>query len=388
MKEYDVIVVGLGHAGSEATLCAAKLGARVFACGLNLTRIAHMVCNPSIGGPGKGHLVSEIDALGGFMGKNIDESYLQVRILNSSKGNAVQGLRAQADKKKYQKLMREKLESMENVDISMEMVKEIIVENGRFVGVRLFGSGEVKGKTAIICTGVYLDSRIVIGEERFIGGPAGSITDNSLSISLKSLGFELGRLQTATPARIRSRSIDFDKLEELPFDENIKLFSPESGRATRDQLKCYVVRTGSKTIEAVRNNLSKSPLVIGNIVNTGPRYCPSIDRKVINFPDKYDHAIFIEPEGEDMNEYYLQGLSSAMPPESQMEIISSLPGFEKAELSRFGYGIEYDFVHPHQLKSTLETVRVKGLYMAGQINGTSGYEEAAAQGLAAAINAV
>ncbi len=388
MIMYDVIVVGLGHAGTEAALCAAKLGAKVFACGLNLTRIASMVCNPSIGGPGKGHLVSEIDALGGFMGKNIDENYLQVRILNESKGAAVQGLRAQADKKKYQSSMRRKLEENSNIDIAMELVQELLVENNEIKGIKLFGRGEIYGKKVIVCTGVYLDSRIVLGEDRFVGGPAGSITDNLLSESFRKIGFETGRLQTATPARIRTRSIDFSKLEELPYDENIDLFSPESGKAKVDQLKCHVVRTGDKTVEAVKNNLSRSPLVIGNIVNTGPRYCPSIDRKVINFPNKHDHAIFIEPEGSDLQEIYLQGLSSAMPPESQQQIITTLEGFENCEISRFGYGIEYDYIPPRQLNTSLETRRIKNLYLAGQINGTSGYEEAAAQGLMAAINAV
>lgn len=386
-RRYDIVVIGAGHAGCEAASAAGKLGCSVLLLALNLTRIAHMVCNPSLGGPGKAHLVSEIDALGGLMGRLADQNYLQVRVLNRSKGPAVQGLRVQADKEAYQRAMRCELEKRTGIHLLMDTVTGLIVDGGAVRGVRLFGGQEIETTRVILATGVHLDSRIVMGEERYRGGPAGGVTDNALSNSLRAAGLETARLQTATPPRIRPRSIDFSQLEELPFEEGVPLFAPESGPACRDQARCYSTRAGAATVEAVRRNLHRSPLVLGNIVDTGPRQCPSIDRKVINFPDKLDHQVFVEPEGREDLEVYLQGLSTGMAPAGQLDVIRSLPGFAAAEVSRFGYGIEYDFVPPRQLKTSLETRAVSGLFLAGQINGSSGYEEAAAQGLVAGINA-
>lgn len=385
--DRDLVVIGFGHAGCEAAYAAAKLGLRVLLCGLHLPRIAHMVCNPSIGGPGKAHLVSEIDAMGGLMGRIADATHLQARVLNASRGAAVRGLRLQADKKAYEALMRRTMEGTPGIDLSCALAAGIEAEAGRVAGVRFFGGGFCAAPRVVVATGVYLDSRIVRGEERYVAGPAGSATDGELSVSLRSLGFSTARLQTATPPRVWARSVDFSLLELLPFDPGTPLFSPESGGARDDARPCHVARAGMATVAAVRANLHRSPLVIGNIVNDGPRHCPSIDRKVIRFPDRFEHGVFVEPEGENGEELYLQGLSTAMAPESQLSVIRSLPGFAEAQVARFGYGIEYDFVPPHQLHPSLETRAVRGLYLAGQINGTSGYEEAAAQGLLAGLNA-
>lgn len=395
-ENYDVIVVGAGHAGCEAAYAAAKLNMKTLLITLNVDNIALMPCNPSIGGPGKGQIVREIDALGGLMGKVIDESYIQIRILNDSRGPAVWALRAQADKKKYQQIMRKYLEAEKNINIKMGIVSKILadkLENGNEItkyvvrGIETLSGMRYGAKAVIICTGVYLRSNIIIGEIKYDGGPHNEITSSELSESLISYGFRLERLQTATPCRVNKSSIDFSKFKKLPYNANIKCFSYESPLAKTNQLDCYLGYSNEKTIEIIKNNIHRSPLVIGNITDTGPRYCPSIDRKVINHPKKYNHQIFIEPEGEETNEMYLQGLTTSMPPDVQLAILKTIPGLENVEVMRFGYAIEYDFMPPDQLKLTLETKLMSGLYCAGQINGTSGYEEAAGQGIMAGINA-
>ncbi len=396
---YDVIVVGAGHAGCEAAYAAARLGMKTLLMTINIENIALMPCNPSIGGPGKGHIVREIDALGGLMGKIIDRSYIQIRVLNDSRGPAVHALRAQADKKKYQHEMRKMLEAEDNIDIKMGVVSKIIADEtagfevssgaARFFvrGVETLNGMRYGAKSVIICSGVYLKSDIIIGDIKYKAGPHNEISADDLSDSLSSYGFKIERLQTATPCRVNRATINFDEFKKLPYNSGIKCFSYEGGLSREKQMDCYLAFSNNATVEVIKQNIHRSPLVIGNITNNGPRYCPSIDRKVINFPAKANHQIFIEPEGEDSNEMYLQGLTTSMPPDVQLAILRSIPGLENIEVMRYGYAIEYDYMPPDQLKLTLETKLMSGLYCAGQINGTSGYEEAAGQGIMAGINA-
>lgn len=397
-SQYDIIVVGAGHAGCEAAYASARLGMKTLLICINLDNIALMPCNPSIGGPGKGHIVREIDALGGLMGRVIDRSYIQIRVLNDSRGPAVHALRAQADKKKYQHVMRRFLEEEENLSIKMGVVTELIAQQSdekesggearyKIRGVVTSNSMRYGAKCVILCTGVYLKSSIIIGDIKYRGGPHNEIAADDLSDSLLKYGFNIERLQTATPCRVNRATIDFSSFKKLPYNSFIKCFSYESEPAREIQQDCYLTFSNESSVEVIKNNIHRSPLVIGNITNNGPRYCPSIDRKVINFPNKANHQIFIEPEGEDSNEMYLQGLTTSMPPDVQLAILRSIPGLEKIEVMRYGYAIEYDFMPPDQLRQTLETKKMEGLFCAGQINGTSGYEEAAGQGVIAGVNA-
>jgi tRNA uridine 5-carboxymethylaminomethyl modification enzyme len=397
--KYDVIVIGAGHAGCEAAYASARLGMKTLLITINIENIALMPCNPSIGGPGKGHIVREIDALGGLMGLVTDKSYIQIRVLNDSRGPAVHALRAQADKKKYQHEMRKMLEAEDNIDIKMGVVSKIIADETGVVGsssgaARFFVRGvetlngmRYGAKSVIICSGVYLKSDIIIGDIKYKAGPHNEISADDLSDSLEYYGFKIQRLQTATPCRVNRATINFDEFKKLPYNSGIKGFSYEGELSREKQMDCYLAFSNNATVEVIKQNIHRSPLVIGNITNNGPRYCPSIDRKVINFPAKANHQIFIEPEGEGSNEMYLQGLTTSMPPDVQLAILRSIPGLENIEVMRYGYAIEYDYMPPDQLKLTLETKLMSGLYCAGQINGTSGYEEAAGQGIMAGINA-
>ena len=386
---YDIVVVGAGHAGCEAALACARLGLKTIVFTVSVESIAMMPCNPNIGGTSKGHLVRELDALGGEMGKNIDKTFIQSKMLNKSKGPAVHSLRAQADKNKYSNTMRQTLENQENLEIRQGEVVNILVEDGSVTGVQTYSGAIYRCKAVVLCTGTYLKARCIYGDVSTHTGPNGLQAANYLTDCLKELGIKMYRFKTGTPARIDKRSIDFSKMEEQKGDERIVPFSfttdPEDIQI--DQVSCWLTYTNEKTHEIIRENLDRSPLFSGMIEGTGPRYCPSIEDKVVKFADKNRHQVFIEPEGLDTNEMYVGGMSSSLPEDVQYAMYRSVPGLEHAKIVRNAYAIEYDCIDARQLKSTLEFKNVEGLFSGGQFNGSSGYEEAAAQGLVAGINA-
>jgi tRNA uridine 5-carboxymethylaminomethyl modification enzyme len=385
---YDVIVVGAGHAGCEAALAAARMGCKTLVVSLNLDNIALMPCNPSVGGPAKGHLVREIDALGGEIGLNTDRAAVQMRMLNTAKGPAVHALRAQADKYIYQSNMKRVLENQSNLDLKQVLVESIAIKNGRVTGVTGSTGAVFSAPAVILTTGTYLKGRIIIGDLAFPGGPSGNPNAVALSDNLAGLGLKLMRFKTGTPARINRHSIDFSKMSKQPGDEKLLNFSYITDVREREQIPCWLTYTNGETHRVIKENLHRSPLYSGFIKGTGPRYCPSIEDKVVRFAEKPGHQVFIEPEGKGTTEMYVQGMSTSLPEEVQLAMLRTLPGLEKVEIMRTGYAIEYDAIDPTQLKLSLETKMIEGLFSAGQINGTSGYEEAAAQGLMAGINAV
>ncbi|MDE3840479.1 tRNA uridine-5-carboxymethylaminomethyl(34) synthesis enzyme MnmG [Bacillus methanolicus] len=384
---YDVIVIGAGHAGCEAGLASARLGAKTLMITINLDMVAFMPCNPSVGGPAKGVVVREIDALGGEMGKNIDKTYIQMRMLNTGKGPAVRALRAQADKFAYQHEMKKTLENQPNLTLIQGMVEKLIVEDGVCKGVITNTGAVYRSKTVVITTGTFLRGEIIIGELKYSSGPNNQQPSIKLSEHLEELGFELVRFKTGTPPRVNSNTIDYSKTEIQPGDDVPRAFSYETTKYITDQLPCWLTYTNEETHRLIDENLHRSPMFSGMIKGTGARYCPSIEDKVVRFHDKPRHQIFLEPEGRNTEEVYVQGLSTSLPEDVQKKILKTVPGLENAQIMRAGYAIEYDAIVPSQLWPTLETKLIKNLYSAGQINGTSGYEEAAGQGLMAGINA-
>lgn len=385
---FDVVVIGAGHAGAEAALAAARLGFETLLLTINLDSVAMMPCNPSIGGTGKGHLVREIDALGGEMGKNIDATMIQCRMLNTGKGPAVHSLRAQADKKAYQFRMKEVIENQEHLLLKQQEATRIIVEDGRITGVEVQTGAVYQCKSCVICTGTYLKGKIFIGEVQYDGGPNGLFPAMQLSDSLLEQGIELQRFKTGTPARVDAKTVDYSKMQVQNGDEKIVPFSFETEKIEIDQVPCYLTYTNEETHRIINENMERSPLYTGDVVGVGPRYCPSIETKVMRFADKPQHQIFMEPEGLHTNEVYVQGMSSCLPEDVQIALYRTVPGMEKVEFMRSAYAIEYDCIYPTRLKASLESKDIKGLFFGGQINGTSGYEEAAAQGLIAGVNAV
>lgn len=385
--EYEVIVVGAGHAGTEAALAAARIGCRTLLVTLSMDNIAMMPCNPSVGGPAKGHLVREVDALGGEMGINADKTCIQFRMLNTGKGPAVHALRAQADKKRYQFMMKETCENTEHLDVKQLLIDRVMIENGKVTGVQA-ETGEIyKAAAVIMATGTYLRGRIIVGEHTYTGGPNGQRAALRFSDSLREAGVRLMRFKTGTPARVDARTLDYDKMEKQPGDDACRNFSFMSDMTTREQTPCWLTYTNEATHKILRDNMSRAPMANGIIEGIGPRYCPSIETKILRFPDKTRHQLFLEPEGLHTNEVYVQGMSTSMPMDVQLAFLHTIPGLEHAHVMRAGYAIEYDCIDPTQLRPTLEFKEIQGFFSAGQSNGTSGYEEAAAQGIIAGINA-
>jgi len=385
--QYEIAVIGAGHAGIEAALAAARIGARTVLLTMSCDTVGAMSCNPAIGGVAKGQIVREIDALGGEMGRAIDETGIQFRMLNLSKGAAMHSPRAQADKKAYQFYMKLKVEEQENLTLRQEMVESLVVEDGKLTGVRVRGNALYQVHAAIITTGTFLQAVMHTGEAKAEGGRAGEGTTRGLSGSFRELGFELERFKTGTPARLNGRTIDYAALEEQPGDESPQPFSFLTENISQEQLPCWFTATNEHVHDVIRANLDRAPMYSGQINSTGPRYCPSIEDKVVRFSEKNSHQIFLEPEGRNTLEVYCNGISTSLPRDVQDEMIRSIRGLENAEIMRYGYAVEYDFAPPTQLRPTLETKRIEGLYFAGQINGTTGYEEAGGQGLIAGINA-
>ena len=388
-ENYDVIVVGAGHAGVEASLAASRMGCKTLLVTINLEMLAFMPCNPSIGGSAKGIVVREIDALGGEMGHNIDKTYIQMKMLNTGKGPAVRALRAQADKALYARTMKHTVERQENLTLRQSMIEEILVEDGKVVGVRTATNQNFSAKAVVVTTGTALRGEIILGELKYSSGPNNSLASIGLADNLKELGLEIGRFKTGTPPRIKASSINYEATEIQPGDEKPNHFSFMSNDQDylKNQIPCWLTYTNQTSHDIINKNLYRAPMFSGIVKGVGPRYCPSIEDKIVRFSDKERHQLFLEPEGRETEEIYIQGLSTSLPEDVQKDLIHSIKGLENAEMMRTGYAIEYDIVLPHQLRATLETKKISGLFTAGQTNGTSGYEEAAGQGIVACINA-
>ncbi|MGQ7375248.1 tRNA uridine-5-carboxymethylaminomethyl(34) synthesis enzyme MnmG [Streptococcus suis] len=388
-ENYDVIVIGAGHAGVEAGLAASRMGCKTLLATINLDMVAFMPCNPSIGGSAKGIVVREIDALGGEMGRNIDKTYIQMKMLNMGKGPAVRALRAQADKAEYAAEMKRTVERQENLTLRQTMIDEILVEEGKVIGVRTATNQKFSAKAVVVTTGTALRGEIIIGDLKYSSGPNNSLASITLADNLKELGLEIGRFKTGTPPRVNARTINYDETEIQPGDEKPNHFSflSKDEDYLQDQIPCWLTYTNATSHEIINSNLHRAPMFSGIVKGIGPRYCPSIEDKIVRFADKERHQLFLEPEGRNTDEIYVQGLSTSLPEDVQQDLIHSIKGLENAQMMRTGYAIEYDMVMPHQLRATLETKKISGLFTAGQTNGTSGYEEAAGQGIVAGINA-